>query len=58
MLMFLLNNSTIVLVVAMMLRILAISPHPKLLSNFLLLFLHWFAMHWYHHSFMTNITTN
>jgi hypothetical protein len=58
MLVSLLKRSTIVLVVAMMLRILAISPHPKLLNKLLLLFLHWFVVHWYHHSFMTNITTN
>jgi hypothetical protein len=45
MLMFLLKRNTIALAVIMMLRILAISPHPKLLNNFLLLFLHWFVVH-------------
>jgi hypothetical protein len=39
------KRSTIALAVIMMLRILAISPHPKLLSNFLLLYLHWFVVH-------------
>jgi len=59
MLMSLLKKSTIALAIATMFTNLTISPHPKLLSSFLiLLFLHWFVMQWYHHSVMTNITAN
>jgi hypothetical protein len=55
MLMSLLKRSTVALAAAMMLAILAISPHSSLLFSDSCIAL---LCSWYHHSSMTNIIAN